>query len=683
MFRFTVKDIKISNKKFKVYKLKVVDYETNNIINKSIISKESLIFKEGNSYSCKIEKEDEDNIYINNIEQIDFDISIIREFHKYFSKHKNIDYIKNIFINDSLENIIIELNRNNSIEDKEILEKLVYFHNKNNILIFFYKYNIDSNSNEIKGTTIEYILNKYSNKDIYKLFLEKSFLIEYYFKLDLKTMKRINNKQYNLNLIILILFEIEKEGHAFAYIKQIEELLNEKYSFNIKNLKNDLCFLESEDLIKIIDNKVYFIENYKAEINIINRIKEINNIKIVKDNKLEDIIKDEINNLNFKLDKEQETAIYKALENNLTIITGGAGTGKTTIIDIIIKCINRLYINNKVRVAAFTGKAVNVINNKLTLNNNEALTLHKMFNIKENRFYNEFSKKRLDYLIIDEVSMLDIKLLNIVLSSIDKKTKLILIGDINQAEPIGIGAPIMDIIKSETISIVQLNKNNRSKCNVITMNAENILKNNNLLEYKNDEFEIIESPNINKMLLDKMDKLLNEGNDINNILILTFKNKNVKNINEKIASYNCREIRERRKIIAGDKVIQIKNNNNNNVYNGEQGIVVKIFEDIDKMEVHVKFGDKLIKYNNNTLNEIELAYAVSIHKAQGSQSKIVILFLDKDDREHLNRNLLYTAITRAEERCIIIQESNIFNECISKVPKQKNSAIYNELIKLT
>ena len=182
-----------------------------------------------------------------------------------------------------------------------------------------------------------------------------------------------------------------------------------------------------------------------------------------------------------------------------------------------------------------------------------------MLNIKDSiRFHKDLSIKRLDYLIIDEVSMLDIKLLNVILSSLDVKTKIILVGDVNQAEPIGIGSPISDIIKSGKVSVIRLKSNNRSKCNIIAKNSQRILDDNNILEYNNNEFESIECKNTE-----------------NDILILTFKTQKVNKINQEIALLDGELIRTERKIIVGDKVIQSKNNNKNRVYNGEQGVVTK------------------------------------------------------------------------------------------------------------
>lgn len=683
MFKFIVTSIEINNSKHKVHKLRALKYSSNELINKALIAKENLNFREGNKYSCKIEKEDDYNIYIKDIEQIDLDVNVIKECINYLSKYENVDFLINLLLNDSLEIINNELKKYNFIEENEIIERLSYIYNKNKLIIFLDKYNIDIKSNEVKGV-IEYILNKYSNKDIDKIFKEKPFLIEYFFRLDLKIMKKINNKQCNLYQIILALDEIERQGHTFAFINQLEKVIEEKSYLDIRNLNDDLIFLEEEEVLKIIDDKIYFIENYIAEFNVINKIKERFNIKPNINNKLQTIIEEEINKLHYKLDKEQELAIYKALENNLTIITGGAGTGKTTIIDILIKCINRLDSNKKVGVVALAGKAVNVINSKLTSSYSKAQTIHKMLNIKDNiRFHKDLSIKRLDYLIIDEVSMLDIKLLNVILSSLDVKTKIILVGDINQAEPIGIGSPISDIIKSGKVCVIRLKSNNRSKCNIIAKNSQRILDDNNILEYNNNEFESIECKNTEKSLLRKFDELINEGISIDDILILAFKTQKVNKINQKIALLDGELIRTERKIIVGDKVIQSKNNNKKRVYNGEQGVVTKIYEDLDVLEVYVNFGDKLIKYDEKTLNELELSYAISIHKAQGSQSKVVIVVIDKNDEEFLNKNLLYTAITRAEERCIIIQENNIFNECICKRPKNKNSMIYDELVKLT
>lgn len=279
--------------------------------------------------------------------------------------------------------------------------------------------------------------------------------------------------------------------------------------------------------------------------------------------------------------------------------------------------------------------------------------------------------------------MLDSKLLSFILRSIPINTKLILVGDINQAEPIGIGSPINDIIKSGIIEVTRLKNNNRSKSDVIRKNSQKILENNNVLEYKNNEFEVIKSKNNIDSLLKKIEDLNKENIQLKDISILTLQNCNVQKINEKISQNYLKELREGRKYTVSDKVIQLKNDNRREIYNGEQGIVFMIIESMDNIEVDVNYGDKIITYDKHTINQIELAYAITIHKAQGSQNKVIIIVIDKNDEEYLNRNLLYTAITRAEERCIIIQQEDVFNQCICKRPKEKNSMIYNELVKLT
>src|SRR5699024_9636521 len=127
----------------------------------------------------------------------DLDVNVIKECINYLSKYENMDFLINLLLNDSLEIINNELKKYNFIEENEIIERLSYIYNKNKLIIFLDKYNIDIKSNEVKGV-IEYILNKYSNKDIDKIFKEKPFLIEYFFRLDFKLMKKINNKQCNL-----------------------------------------------------------------------------------------------------------------------------------------------------------------------------------------------------------------------------------------------------------------------------------------------------------------------------------------------------------------------------------------------------------------------------------------------------------------------------------------------------
>lgn len=583
---------------------------------------------------------------------------------------------------DKLYKISAYMYKTNEYIEKIILRHLTYFYNKNNLVKFLNNYNINIKSQEVK-ILIEYILNNYKELDILKLFKEKSFLVEYYFRLDLKSISLINKKEIKLHQIIYCLDLIEREGHTFAYLKQLEkELIDIGYK-EINKLRDDLSYLEKEEVLKVINEKVYFIDNYKDEINIINNIKDRISLNVTE--KIDTrIIENQIELIPFNLDKEQTSAIYKAVENNISLITGGAGTGKTTIINILINIINEFDCNNKVEIVSLTGKAVNVINNKLTNKCVKAKTIHKLFGIEGNIRFNNINKSiKLDYLIIDEVSMLDSKLLSFILMSIPINTKLILVGDINQAEPIGIGSPINDIIKSGIIEVTRLKNNNRSKSDVIRKNSQKILENNNVLEYKNNEFEVIKSKNNIDSLLKKIEDLNKENIQLKDISILTLQNCNVQKINEKISPNYLKELREGRKYTVSDKVIQLKNDNRREIYNGEQGIVFMIIESMDNIEVDVNYGDKIITYDKHTINQIELAYAITIHKAQGSQNKVIIIVIDKNDEEYLNRNLLYTAITRAEERCIIIQQEDVFNQCICKRPKEKNSMIYNELVKLT
>lgn len=679
MLKFTVVTV---NKVDKLYKISAYIYQTTDYIEKIILSKNAFNFKEGNSYLCNIEKESNDYLLIKDIKQIDIDINIFQESKFILNKYIDIDDLINFLLFESLEDMIKNVKEYKYKNEKTILRHLTYFYNKNNLVKFLNNYNINIKSQEVK-TLIGYVLNNYKEIDILKLFKEKSFLVEYYFRLDLKSIALINKKQIKLHQIIYCLDLIEREGHTFAYLNQLEkELIDIGYK-EINKLRYDLSYLEKEEVLKVIDDKVYFAVNYKDEINIINNIKD--RISLNSTEKVDTkIVENQIEAIAFNLDNEQTSAIYKALESNISLITGGAGTGKTTIINILINIINEFESNNKVEIVSLTGKAVNVINNNLTNKSVKAKTIHKLFGLEGNiRFNNTNKSLKLDYLIIDEVSMLDVKLLSFILGAIPIETKLILVGDINQAEPIGVGSPINDIIKSGIIEVTRLKNNNRSKSNVIRKNSQRILENNNVLECKNNEFEVIKSKNNIDTLLKKIEDLNKENISLKDISILAFKNCNVQKINEKISQNYLKELREGRKYTVSDKVIQFKNDNRREIYNGEQGIVFMIIESMDNIEVDVNYGDKIITYDKHTINQIELAYAITIHKAQGSQNKVIIIVIDKNDEEYLNRNLLYTSITRAEERCIIIQEDNIFNECICKRTKNKNSVIYDELVKLT
>lgn len=196
MLKFTVVTL---NKVDKLYKISAYIYETTDYIEKIILSKNAFNFKEGNSYLCNIEKENNDYLLIKDIKQIDIDINTFQESKNILNKYIDIDDLRNFLSFESLEDMIKNVKEYKYKNEKTILRHLTYFYNKNNLVKFLNNYNINIKSQEVK-TLIGYVLNNYKEIDILKLFKEKSFLVEYYFRLDLKSIALINKKQIKLAL---------------------------------------------------------------------------------------------------------------------------------------------------------------------------------------------------------------------------------------------------------------------------------------------------------------------------------------------------------------------------------------------------------------------------------------------------------------------------------------------------
>lgn len=693
--KFTIDSYKsIGSGKNKKYKISSFYYNSlAEPMDNYIIANSNYGFKSGNSYSCNIVKEENGFIYVNNIEQLDIDVNILKQCYKSLENYIYKEDIKLLLALDSIENIENEIRKYKFEEESFIFNEIVKSYNKNNLIKILNKFCID-NAELLVNT----VMNKFAKIDLNKLFISKPYYFAYYFNLDIKHIKQLNNKGLKYSKVIIALKEHEKKGHVFQYTDNLLNDLNKEY-YDILHLIEDINYLQDEGLIIINEDKVYLKYNYDVETNLINNLKQR---ILLKSNKLQEEaihkIEQIIKNMTFTLNNEQIDAIYSSLKNNITIITGKAGCGKSTIISCILKSIKAIEPTATIEVVALTGKAVNEVNKKIKDVNKKnkdvnkkikdkdidislikAKTIHRLFSIRNNDYSYAKNIKDLDYLIIDEVSMLDNNLLNLIIKSIPYKCKLILVGDINQCEAIGIGTPIAYLIKSKAVKTVRLKVNERQGDTIIAKNADKII--NSLgkdIKYKNNEFEFIEDAS---KLTKKVEILIKSGYEMKDITILAYKNSQIDKINKKICNIYLKSIRSNDFIIK-DKVIQTINNNEKDIYNGEQGIITFIKRDGEDINVKVNFEHKVIEYNKYTLKQLKLAYGITIHKAQGSQSQVVIFLIDKSDKEHLNRNLIYTAITRAKKKCIIIGDKNTFNKCVCKLPEEKNSSILEELSKI-
>ena len=373
------------------------------------------------------------------------------------------------------------------------------------------------------------------------------------------------------------------------------------------------------------------------------------------------------NRLKIKLATKQKEAVKSAVKNKVLVITGGPGTGKTTIINAIVKIF--LQKNAKILLAAPTGRAAKRMSETTGY---PASTIHRLldFNMTDKNFrHNLQNPLKCDLLIIDEASMIDVILMHHLLKALPQNAVFILVGDINQLPSVGPGNVLKDIIDSIAVSVVELKEIFRqAQQSSIIVNAHRI--NQGLSPfYANDspdtDFYFIEKEDpeeVLKIIIDLASNRITKrfGFDpIEDIQVLTPMHKGIvgaENLNKELRSVlnpNSSSISVGFKTFAeNDKVMQITNNYDKKVYNGDIGKIITI--DKEEQKVVICFDSNNIQFSFSDLDEIIHAYAVSVHKSQGSEYPAVIIPVLTQHYILLQRNLLYTAITRGKKLVIVV-----------------------------
>ena len=394
--------------------------------------------------------------------------------------------------------------------------------------------------------------------------------------------------------------------------------------------------------------------------------------------------------LKIELVEEQKEAVRHTLTHGVTVITGGPGTGKTTTINAILHMLEKA--GEDVLLAAPTGRAAKRMSEATGM---EAQTIHRLLEIgymredtnKQMFNRNEDNPLEADVIIVDEMSMVDITLMHALLKAVVEGQRLILIGDADQLPSVGAGNVLKDIIKSGRIPVVRLIQIFRQASkSAIVMNAHRINKGEYpIANEKGTDFFIMKRSiqeevrqTIIELIMERLPKY--QGFDsIKDIQILAPMRKGVLGVNELNKSlqavlnphHDLKPEKEYRGTLfrMGDKVMQIKNNYNTpwkilgktgmsidegtGVFNGDCGIITAIKEDEELLVVTFDDG-KVVEYEFNQLDELELAYAVTIHKSQGSEYPVVILPIHSGPPMLLSRNLLYTAVTRAKKMVVCV-----------------------------
>lgn len=509
-------------------------------------------------------------------------------------------------------------------------------------------------------------------------------------------------------------------GHSCVVKENLIEFVINLLDVTTSDIEDSLINLNANKEIVIEKREdgeyIFLYDFYTAEEEIAVRIKRLQTAKNVKritglNKRLNDIEK----NSSIELSDKQKEALKLVNENNVTIITGGPGTGKTTIIKNIID----IYEENgkKVILAAPTGRAAKRMTETT---GKEASTLHRLLEIgkiDEDSLFrsNTYQGAPIDadVIIVDEVSMMDMFIMNYLLKCVYQGTKLVLVGDVDQLASVGPGSVLKDLINSEQVVTIRLDKIFRQAAkSKIILNAhrvnkgESFLKKEDIEEGTEDDFFFIKENYQEKMLAQVVSlctgRLEKYGNYdfFQNIQVLSptkkgmLGTKELNKILQEQLNPNINKLPEKSNQGAvfrrGDRVMQIKNNYDlyweregtgkkgglknkelgSGVFNGEIGTVINVDE--KERQIEIQFDDeKVAWYDFTDLDQIEHSYAITIHKAQGSEFDVVIMVIPQTSPMLLTRNLLYTGITRARKLLIIIGSEKTVDFMIQNVDSRK------------
>ena len=482
------------------------------------------------------------------------------------------------------------------------------------------------------------------------------------------------SEQRIMSGIIYILQQVTEEGHVYCPYEELIERAEKMLEVNRNLIENAFTKLQLRGEIVKDEDAVYLTQFYICETGIAKKLIRLMEMpKSIRRINTEKAIEWVQKKLRIRLAERQKEAIRIVAENKVLIITGGPGTGKTTVINAIIKIFSQ--IGAKVLLAAPTGRA----SRRMTETSGyEAKTIHRLLEYSpERREFkkNERSPINCDMLIIDEASMIDTPLMYHLVKAIPLNATVVLVGDINQLPSVGPGCVLKDLIASGMFPVVELNEIFRqARESLIVINAHRINAGEFPIfksERKDADFYFIEQEDPEKgisTIVELVKKRIPKkfGFDpIEEIQVISPMNKGVigaENLNDRLqdALNPCSVYitRGNRKFKLKDKVIQIRNNYEKGVFNGEIGRIVKI--DPENQEVWVEFDSGVVIYDYSELDEINLAYAISVHKSQGSEYPAVVIPVFIQHYVLLQRNLLYTAITRGKRLVVVVGTKKAF-----------------------
>ena len=508
--------------------------------------------------------------------------------------------------------------------------------------------------------------------------------------------------------ILYTLLQASGEGHTFLPQEELTAKTSELLGIDKDIIEKNYMDLSIDRKIIMKQSgeqtQIYSASFYYMEANTATMLRELDIAYDVADAEIEQRIHNIEKQTGMQLDEHQVQAVKEAVRNGLLVITGGPGTGKTTTINTIIRYFEMEGMD--IFLAAPTGRAAKRMSETTGF---EARTIHRMLELNGGMEgsagfeRNETNPLETDLVIIDEMSMVDITLMNSLLKAIAPGTRLILVGDINQLPSVGPGSVLKDIIKSEAFNVVMLTKIFRqASTSDIIVNAHKINRGEEVsLDNKSMDFFFLkryEADIIINVVLQLVKQKLPKFVDATpyDIQVLTPMRKGllgVERLNGILQQYlNPPDKSKREKehgdmvFREGDKVMQTKNNyqleweictkfgltvdKGMGIFNGDMGIITEINDFAETMNVEFDEGRK-VEYSYKLLDELELAYAITIHKSQGSEYPAVVIPLLSGPSMLMNRNLLYTAVTRARKCVTLVGNDTTFNQMIQNTSQQK------------
>ena len=508
--------------------------------------------------------------------------------------------------------------------------------------------------------------------------------------------------------ILYVLLQASTEGHTYLPEEELTRRTGQLLEVGEEQIEKQYMDLaiERKIIMKQGENQtqIYAASFYYMEANTATMLKQLNVSYEVPDLEIEERVRRIEKQTGMELDEHQMTAVKEAVRNGLLIITGGPGTGKTTTINTIIKYFEMEGLD--IFLAAPTGRAAKRMSETTGF---EARTIHRMLELNggvdgaAGFERNEQNPLETDVVIIDEMSMVDISLMHALLKAVAVGTRLILVGDVNQLPSVGPGSVLRDIIRSHECNVVMLTKIFRqASTSDIIVNAHKINQGEEVtLDNKSMDFFFLkryDADVIISVVLQLIKQKLPKFVDATpyDIQVLTPMRKGllgVERLNGILQRYlNPPSPQKREKehgdilFREGDKIMQTRNNyqleweirtkyglsvdKGTGVFNGDMGIVREINDFAETMTVEFDEG-RMVEYPYKLLDELELAYAITIHKSQGSEYPAVVIPLLSGPSMLMNRNLLYTAVTRARKCVTLVGNEVTFAQMVQNTSQQK------------